>query len=318
LEKNTLAKRGKSIRGENRDELRFEEFLQQQFSQVRAELDKYAPVRKGVASKLLQLPQAKATGSTFLAKMDSWRYGIAATVLLAVAIPSVIQLNRQQREIALATSPTTDSPTGVELEHENRQQSKDALRQEKDEVTDNKSQDLVATKRPTKGASKKQKASSKDLYVAEKEDRVDVISRRESPADAKSEAPASPTARSRTISAESAGAPAPAMESAKAPAALPTAPAPHTFGGAADEERVASESVARSAPIADAQFKLKQDQIAEDEKAEMERLWKEFENNPKSFNQDKKRSARLKTLLARHDTRSRAKKIRASEIQNGY
>lgn len=313
-----MAKRGKTIRSAKHDELRFEEFLQQQFNQLRAELDKYAPERNGVASKLLQLPQAKATGSTFWAKMDSWRYGIAATVLLAVAIPSVIQLNRQQREIAMAASPKTEGATAVELDHKIRQQSKDVPRRENEEVSDDRSQDLVTAKRPDKGVSKKRDVVSKDGYAAEKEDLADVISRREPPANAKAEAPASAEARGRVMAMEAAGAPAPAIESAKSPAASPTAPTSRNFGAAADEERVASESVARSAPIADAQFKLKQEQNVEDEKVEMERLWKEFEKDPKSFNQDKKRSARLKTLLARHDTRSRARKVRASERQNTY
>ena len=34
------------------------------------------------------------------------------------------------------------------------------------------------------------------------------------------------------------------------------------------------------------QFKLKQERIAEEEKAEMEKLWKEFEKDPKAFQQD--------------------------------
>jgi hypothetical protein len=41
----------------------------------------------------------------------------------------------------------------------------------------------------------------------------------------------------------------------------------------------------------------------------MELLWKEYEKNPKEFLKDKRKTERLKTLLARHDTRSRARRM---------
>lgn len=123
-----------------------------------------------------------------------------------------------------------------------------------------------------------------------------------------------------------ASAPRPAATAPK-PAAPPAAmPAPTVAdsrsqsGGnqnAQAEDAAPAEAAKNSRSIAvdDAKSRLKKQDIASDEKAEMEKLWKEFEQDPKSFNQDKKRSARLRTLLSRHNEKSRAKRMKAVETR---
>jgi hypothetical protein len=107
----------------------------------------------------------------------------------------------------------------------------------------------------------------------------------------------------------------PAPAATRAPAA--EAPAGEMAKSAKRDEQMAASGApdapaakSRSAPINDAQFRLKQSELAAIEKAEMEQLWKEYEKNPELFVKDKKKTERLKMLLARHDTKSRARRMR--------
>ncbi len=305
--------------GKFKSDAQFEEFLQLRFAEVRAELDKFdRPAASKAEGQLLQLPQARAASdSTFWKKLDSWRYAVAATVLLAVAVPAVMQLNREQRVAAVAAViPEGQTKTESTDEAPSSTRSARLKQSEREEADFDAPRDRTTKEFPQKKIAKTTETGTKDRGLNKKEDVADVMSAREAPADLKAMAPAPAEAKGRAMPDEAAGAPAP--ESAKAPAASPAAPAPYAAESSADEERTASTVAKRSAPIADAQFKQKHEQIAEEEKLEMERLWKEFEKDPKSFNQDKKRAARLKALLARHDTRSRAKKVRAAERQYAY
>ncbi|AFM12591.1 hypothetical protein [Turneriella parva] len=289
---------------------RFEEFLQEQFKQLRAELDKFEPTRNGVDGKLLQLPQSKAAGSTFWKKVDSWRYGIAASVLLAVAVPTVIQMNREQRSaVVQATSPMTekaaenkpDRPTGTVIPETDHVE-----REEADE-----SRPSVARKKSTapKLAASKPTPTKEAADLREQKDAAGGMAKREIPEDVMAAAEAAPIAKGRALA--SVGERAPREES---PRAVPVAPAAPAMADKAEEKKSANVA-SRSAPIPDAQFKLKQERIAEEEKAEMEKLWKEFEKDPKAFHQDAKRSARLRTLLARHDTKARARRLKTELAQ---
>ena len=285
-----------------RDDARFEEFLQEQFRQLRAELDRFEPVRKGVDGKLLQLPQAKASSSTFWQKIDSWRYTIAASVLLAVAVPTVIQMNQEQRDsVVQATAQAGEKP---------RLESKETITNSNDEIEEaegSSSRPRQTERRAAKKLAKsKTRIDDEEAFAAREKDAPGGgMAKRELADELMAASPAPAEVKGRAAE----GAPAP--ESAKV---MPAAPASRAMAEKPAEAKPAA-SVSRSAPIADAQANLKQDRIAEDEKSEMERLWKEFEKDPEAFQQDKKRSARLKTLLARHDTKSRARRMKSQLTQ---
>ncbi len=302
-----MAKARKSQKGSAQNDARFEEFLQTQFKQLRAELDKFEPSRKGVAGKLLQMPQARATGSTFWQKVDSWRYGIAATVLLAVAVPTVIQLNREERSAILrATGSVADKNT------ERRPQPAAPLHAD-DEREEADERPAVSERKQSaspKTASKKMAPAKELAKVQDEKDALGGMSKRELPADMMAAANAPESAKGRSLASE--GEASPAAESPRAIPAAPAAPRPVEERA---EEKAAAKVASRSAPIPDAQFRLKQDRIADEEKAEMEKLWKEFEKDPKAFQKDQKRSARLRTLLARHDTKSRSRRLKSELTQ---
>lgn len=65
----------------------------------------------------------------------------------------------------------------------------------------------------------------------------------------------------------------------------------------------------RSATINDTQFRLKREELEAIEKGEMEELWKEYEKNPEVFSRNKQKLQRLKQLLDRYDTKSRARRL---------
>lgn len=288
----------------------FEEFLQEQFKQLRAELDRFEPPRKGVDGKLLQLPQAKATGSAFWKKVDSWRYGIAASVLLAVAVPTVIQMNReQQSKVVQATSPMNEKAAESKTDRPASTLALEADDDESEEIAE--SRPSVARKKSAspKLAAAKPAPSKEAADLREQKDAAGGMAKREIPEDVMAAAEAAPIAKGRALASE--GERAPREES---PRAVPAAPAAPAMADKAEEKKSANVA-SRSAPIPDAQFKLKQERIAEEEKAEMEKLWKEFEKDPKAFQQDAKRSARLRTLLARHDTKSRARRMKTELTQ---
>jgi len=285
-----------------RDDARFEEFLQEQFRQLRAELDRFEPARKGIDGKLLQLPQAKASSSTFWKKMDSWRYTIAASVLLAVAVPAVIQMNREQRDVVVqATTPAAEGP---------RLETKETITSSADETEEAEISSSHAKQKERRVAKKIAKSKTRirdeEAYRTEEKDAPGGgMAKRELADELRAASPPPAEAKGRALANAGEGAPAP--ESAKV---MPAAPATRAMAEKPAETKPAA-TVSRSAPVADAQSNLKQDRAVDDEKTEMERLWKEFEKDPEAFQQDKKRSARLKTLLARHDTKSRARRMKS-------
>lgn len=290
---------------------RFEEFLQEQFKQLRSELDRFEPPREGVDGKLLQLPQAKASGTTFWQKVDSWRYGIAASVLLAVAVPTVIQMNREQQSaVVQATSPMTEKAAESKTDRPTGTVALEADDDEREEVTDRRPSFVRKKSASPKLAAAKPAPAKEAADRRNQKDAAGGMAKRELPEDMMVAAEAAPIAKGRAMASE--GERAPVEESPRAVPAAPAAP-----GAVADRaaEKKSANVTSRSAPIPDAQFKLKQERIAEEEKAEMEKLWKEFEKDPKAFQQDPKRSARLRTLLARHDTKSRARRMKTELTQ---
>jgi hypothetical protein len=346
------------------DDPRFDEFLQKQFAELKRELAKYpAPgaAKQGKILQLTQAPQARAG-------KGSWKYGIAAAVLVAVAVPMVIQLNQQKAEFASRTeapAPATDLdrtipktlPKASEKQAKQKAEldSLDARRttmadqdeaekagyvkgsavKNKKKVRTDQAEDLIAGERNTPALKAiSEEAMPKDAMATGKAEEGRVASAvRENESEKffakKEEAkPLAQNSRSQRIEAPSGGTPAapavPPVVAAPAPAARPaitrsTAPSTEISGGdrgtamAQAEEAAPAEKNARSIAVDDAKTRFKKQDAREDEKAEMEKLWKEFEKDPQSFNQDKKRSARLRTLLSRHNEKSRAKRMRSAE-----
>ncbi len=332
---------------------RFEAFLQKQFAELKRELAKYpAPgaAKQGKILQLAQAPQARAG-------RGSWRYGIAAAVLVAVAVPMVIQLNQQKAELASkmeAPAPVPEAertlPKLAEKQTARKAEldSLDARKSAADlDEAEEKSQgylknspakakkkggpgridDVTAGERPaaTLKASREEAAPKDAMATGKAEEGRVTNAVRENESDrffAKKEA-VKPTLAQDSRSHrgdESPSAVAPAAPRAAAPAPQPAitrsaAPATEISGGdqgaAMADKPAPAELNARSIAVDDAKTRLKKLDASNEEKAEMEKLWKEFEKDPKSFNQDKKRSARLRTLLSRHNEKSRAKRMKA-------
>lgn len=306
-----MAKARKNTNLSARDDARFEEFLQEQFKQLRTELDRFEPSRKGIDSKLLQLPQARASGATFWQKVDSWRYGIAASVLLAVAVPTVIQMNREQRgAVVQATSPMAEAATESKADRATASEAGQFDDEEREEADESRAPLARKKSSSSKLAASKDTPAKETGELRDQKNAAGGMAKPELPTDMMAAAEAAPVAKGRAMASE--GARSPVEES---PNAMPAAPAPAVAMADRAEEKKSANVASRSAPIPDAQYKLKQEQIADEEKAEMEKLWKEFEKDPKAFQQDRKRSARLKTLLSRHDTKSRARRIKTELAQ---
>lgn len=355
----TLAKTPK--KGQDKtgaDDANFEAFLKKQFAELRSELDTQIGKGSAKAGKVLDLNSARekrAAGTSVLAYFDKWKYGVAAAVIVAVAVPMILQVNRQKAELATRTAaPTLEQNQQADRtlkdrisEREEASADADGLRPgaagetgksyytkrpaapAKDAREDRKSakiQDIqdgaveqrnapaeIATGR-TEGYLSKEEARAPEQKQLEKAPGAS----RSRETTAMAAAPADKEDRSLAASAPSAGAPsAPASPAptpvftAKKRSAAPMAEADNKRDAAstvsADEAPAAKP---RSFSLDDANAKLKKKSIAEEEKAEMEKLWKEYEKDPQAFSKDKNRSARLRTLLARHDTKSRARRMR--------
>lgn len=329
------------------DDARFESFLQKQFATLRDEIDAQVKSSTAKSGKLLELaPKQKQSGGSALGLLDKWKYGIAAVVVVAVAVPSVMQLNRQRAE----TTRHTSAPA-LEQKQESGKTLRDRIADREEADTDSPRQSGEFKVNKNYYGKKTKVAPAKDARDAQITD--DVKGRRDkleeaprAPAElaagrsegyvTKEEAPARERtqmqdAPSATRSEAKAIAAAPAEKaersvSAGAPAASPApapvftakkrsaAPMPESEAKR-DAASVASADEApaakpRSFSLDDTNAKLKKQSIAEEEKTEMEKLWKEYEKNPQAFNKDASRSARLRTLLARHDTKSRAKRMK--------
>lgn len=277
----------------------FDQFLAERFAELRRELDAHIAAPGLTAKKTGQLAHFPRPAGQLT--RGGWKLGIAAVLLAAVAVPMVMQLNQKQAEMkATVSSPAAEQRSEPHIAL-NKNEAHD------DEVVAEEEKPAARRAQPAKtGATKKKIAGKAD------EEKVPEAPAKDAGAMAYGK-------RSLPPMAEADAPPTTKGEAAKATMASPAPAAP----AAADSERRADETRARdnlsagapaemqsrSAPIADAKFRLKQEEIAAEEKAEMEKLWKEFEKDPEKFRKDAKRTERLKMLLARHDTRSRAKRL---------
>ncbi|MFO1471525.1 MAG: hypothetical protein U1F27_10850 [Turneriella sp.] len=337
------------------DDAKFEAFLQKQFAELRAELDRQIMKGSAKAGKITDLAAARekrAAGTSVLGYFDKWKYGIAAAVVVAVAVPMVIQVNRQRAELAhQASAPTLEQQqksTGPLQERITDREEAEADTERPDSavqanknyygkkqaapatgtVDDRKTAILrSAPEKPAEkpGAPAEIAAGRSEGYVSKEEARAPEPRQSENAAMAtRGGEPATVTAADKDGRSLAANAPAPAAPASPAPApvfaAKKRSQAPTANSGAEAETKRDSASMAdadatpaakpRSFSLDDTNAKLKKQSIAEEEKAEMEKLWKEYEKDPATFDKDKKRSARLRTLLSRHDTKSRARRMR--------
>lgn len=349
----------KPTKGQNQtaaDDAKFDAFLKEQFAELRSQLDRQISQGSAKAGKVVDLNsvrEKRAAGTSVLTYFDKWKYGIAAAVIVAVAVPMVLQVNRQKAELAARTgAPTLEQNQQADrtlkdriAEREEAGADADGVRPGsagetgksyyakkpvapvKDAREDRKSaeikgiQDAVTEER---NAPAETTTSRTEGYVSKEEARAPEQNQLEkAPAAGRSRettsmaaAPADKEERSLSATAPSAGAapsapasPAPApVFAAKKRSAAPMPEADNKRDAASADEAPAAK--ARSFSLDDANAKLKKQSIAEEEKAEMEKLWKEYEKDPQAFSKDKNRSARLRTLLARHDTKSRARRMR--------
>lgn len=365
------------------DDARFDAFLKKQFTNLRAEIDSQMAKGSLKTGKRLEFPapaQKPARGGSTLGFLDRWKYGVAAVVVVAVAVPSVMQLNRQKTDLSDAMSAPTATQNHRRIEAEKgRVRAGELVEKEGETGATSESKNQYYAKRKMKSAAEADKGSSREASLAtgkvmkdaEKNalafsDDEDLAAGKESPAakhrataDARniaqnqetgpkviSKAEEKKASRSAGAMPSSPAAPAPAAEvriadATKAPAARSMTAAPtgkrdektraetrsaETAVASAEESpaakprslstddgqgRPSDAAAAASSPQTEGQERQKKKGASEDEKAEMEKLWREYEKDPQAFSKNKQRSSRLKTLLARHDTKSRAKRMKS-------
>ncbi len=332
------------------DDAKFEAFLTKQFAELKNELRKYpVPGEKKSGQVIPFSPRI----NSWAKRNTKWKYGIAAAVIVAVAVPMVLQVNRQRAEFAhSASTPALEQ----RLKNDKTLQDRISDREEADADTIRQGGEVQANKnyygKKTKAAPAKDASDARvtdgvkgrldtlqekprapaelaagrsEGYVTKEEERASERTQlqaapaatRSSEAQTITAAPAEKAERSVAAGAPAPAAPAPVF-AAKKRSAAPGVAQPSTGAEAETKRDAASMANADEAPAAkprsfsldDTNAKLKKQSAAEEEKTEMEKLWKEYEKDPKAFNKDKNRSARLRTLLARHDTKSRAKRMR--------
>ena len=86
------------------DDAKFEAFLKKQFAELRAELDSQIAQSSAKAGQVVPFSPRITSWAKRNAK---WKYSIAAAVIVAVAVPMVLQLNRQKAELARQSSAPT-------------------------------------------------------------------------------------------------------------------------------------------------------------------------------------------------------------------
>lgn len=315
------------------DEQKFDAFLEKHFAELRRELD--AHILKTTQSKdgkiLSANPRTRGergrTVNSWASRKSSWVYSVAALALVAIATPMVMQLNQEKAE---ARSDLSVSPSASAAPQLGGQLEQDESPSEQKQIVTGK---RIARK---KSAVSSQDSEQEYFRPSEKDADNLALAQRAEPAKkeelSKMRAAPMPTLRSveeaspaatggekfddakvsdRVAAQEKPTAPAPAAPrmSAGAPANSPE----FTTASREAKGRNVGESSKSRAPVVRDEIKL---DSVESEKAEMERLWKEFDRDPKSFSKDSKRSSRLKMLLARHDTKSKARAKRvAAESQ---
>jgi hypothetical protein len=268
---------------------KFDAYLRERFAELKRELDAQLASGQSKAG-LLHKFAARVRGR--------WTVGIAALLLAAVSVPLVMQLNQQREELRAATL-TLDQPSASAARENMPAEEAD------EKITTPKS---AARKGRNKRAAaelerfEKDSADTKESELAFKKRAQPTKPLEDNPgrvADSEKNLPQG--ARAAPAPPRAAAAEAPAMEQAKGEG--------DADDSAASGTPAMPEAKTRSAPVPDAQFRLKKAELDAIEKHEMELLWKEYERNPKEFLKDKQKTERLKTLLARHDTRSRARRI---------
>jgi hypothetical protein len=271
---------------------KFDAYLRERFAELKRELDAQLAAgepKGGVLRKFAARVPLSARGG--------WTVGIAALLLTAVSVPLVMQLNQQREQMRTATV-TLDQPS-ASATRENTPAEAEDEETSPPEGNSGRKQQANRTERFEKDS-----ADTKESELAFKKRAQPTIPLEDKPKRfAESEEAMPQGASAASAPPRAAAAEAPAMEQAKGERG-------------ADDSAVSGapampEAKARSAPVPDAQFRLKKAELDAIEKHEMELLWKEYEKNPKEFLKDKRKTERLKTLLARHDTRSRARRMLA-------
>lgn len=361
----TLAKK----RPTAQDDPRFDGFLKKQFAELRRELEKYpqggSQKKDGKILQLTQTPQARASKNIESALGHPWqrrlrhlrvplKYGIAAAVLVAVAVPMIIQLNQQKADLAnqvRAPQLEQDKRESGRVENQKGMADTKTARADADAVTRKADRYFKNKEKPAKEISDKESEidTVSDVMAGEraegnlKKSRDETVSRDRFAAAEAAPAPAAsgksdlgkdmrmakeeakPTLRAAAPKYDAGGGvdesrqrSAMAAPAAPVPSAAPASPSPSASMASRDE--APAKPASRSIAIGDAQEKLRKQEAGDEEKAEMEKLWKEFEKDPESFSRDRKRSARLKVLLARHDAKSkaRAKRVKTAESQYAH
>lgn len=313
----------------------FEDFLRRQFTALKRELDAHAATTRKDGKKLVlpggAVERPHGGNSRVLKFFDSYKYGIAAAVLVAVAVPMVIQLNRQKfeerqiAEVRLANAAhasenakvlSNDSDAAPEIASPSArrppQTKNDVIAQSSAPQAKNIPRPQRDTNLPSNSKTLARKKSTiAETKPASEGDADNALALRA----AKEEEKDSPLAAI-TMAPKAAPAAAPQADDARSGAAAP--PQNTERGAMARAESASTQPDAtppttpttRSIRIENNKARMKRQEIAEDaEKQEMEKLWKEFEKNPKSFAKDRKRRTRLKVLLVRYNQKSRSNKL---------
>ncbi|GAB4425875.1 MAG: hypothetical protein OHK0011_07250 [Turneriella sp.] len=274
---------------------KFDAYLRERFAELKRELDLQLAARQPKAGVLHRF-----TPRGGLSARGGWTVGIAALLLTAVSVPLVMQLNQQREQMRAATT-ILEQPSAPAARESNTAEAADEETAGPKPLAGKtgRKQQVRRTERIEKDSADTQDSGLAFMKRAQPtralEDKADRT------ADSEGTMPKIARAAPAPAATRAAAAEAPAMEQAEsradefAASGAPAMPEPKT----------------RSAPVNDAQYRLKQAELAEIEKAEMEQLWKEYEKNPALFTKDKKKTERLKLLLARHDTRSRARRMLA-------
>ncbi len=270
---------------------RFDAYLRERFAELKRELDAQMTAgqpRAGVLRKFIPKGGFSPRGG--------WTIGIAALLLTAISIPLVMQLNEQREQIRSAVATNEQPAAAPHAETK-------PLATEDEEPSVSKSSGATAQRPKAKAENK-----GRESKAADHEESALTFKKRAQPA-IMDEGKADRVAETDEAAARVAP-PTPAVTAAEAPARDVAKGESNSGELAPGGAPAAPAAKSRSAPIHDAQFRLKQKELAAIEKAEMEQLWKEYEKNPERFLKDKKKTERLKLLLARHDTKSRARRMR--------
>jgi len=281
----------------------FDDFLRRQFAALKRELEPHSQAYKKGKVLAFSTPGAKGVNRS------AWKYGIAAAVLVAVAVPMVIQLNqhkiedRQKAEEPLTSTDQEAPPT------KKREEKTDTAKHKYAPLPKHVPQAKSDKNLPANDKTPARKKSAiAEAELANASD-VDELALRA----VKKEEEKDSSLAETTMAAKAA--PAPQADDARAGGAAPSGYTERVAMARAESASAPSAAPAaapttRSIRIENGKERMKRQEINEDaEKQEMEKLWKEFEKNPKLFAKDQKRRTRLKVLLVRYNQKSRSNKL---------